>query len=130
MTEEKKDEYLSSGKVDNVRIAEDVVASITGIATSEVEGVASLSGGIAGNIAGLIGKRKSSSGVKVTYDEGKIMLDIYITVKYGYIITDVAKKVQEKTVNAVESMTGLEVSEADVTVTGIAFSKEKKSAVE
>jgi uncharacterized alkaline shock family protein YloU len=105
----------------NIRIADEVVAIIAGIAASEVEGVAGMSGGIAGGIADMLGKRNLSKGIKVEVGEKQAAIDIYVVVRYGTRIPDVAWKIQERCKQAVESMTGLEVKRINVYVQGVSF---------
>jgi len=109
----------------NVRIADDVVGIIAGIAATEVEGVAGMSGGIVGGISEMLGKRNLSKGVKVEVGEKEAAVDLYIVIEYGVRIPDVAQRVQENVKKAVESMTGLDVVECNVHIHGVAFHSDK-----
>lgn len=104
-----------------VRIADDVVAIIAGLAATEVEGVAGMSGGIAGGIAEILGRKNLSKGVKVEVGETEAAIDIFVIVDFGVRIPDVALKIQENVKKAVESMTGLKAIEINVHVQGVAF---------
>ncbi|MCX7615099.1 MAG: Asp23/Gls24 family envelope stress response protein [Clostridiales bacterium] len=119
-----KDYWASSQEQGSVRISEDVVASIAALAASEVKGVSSLSSGLGSDIAELLGKKNLSKGVKIQFLGDDVSIDIFILVKYGFVICDVASKVQENVIAAVESMTGLKVSAANIHVTGIYFERE------
>ncbi|MDD2496656.1 MAG: Asp23/Gls24 family envelope stress response protein [Desulfitobacteriaceae bacterium] len=105
----------------SVRIADDVVAIIAGLAATEVEGVAGMSGGIAGGIAEILGRKNLSKGVKVEVGETEAAIDIFVIVDFGARIPDVALKIQENVKKAVESMTGLKAIEINVHVQGVAF---------
>ena len=106
----------------SVNISEDVIASVAGIATTEVEGVASLASGM--NFAELLGGKKSMSrGVKIQLEENDVTVDIFVVIKYGHVIPTVAAKVQEKVIAAVESMTGLNLKAVNVHITGVEFEK-------
>lgn len=105
----------------NVRISDEVVAVIAGITATEIEGVAGMSGGLAGGIAEILGRKNLSKGVKVEVGEHEAAIDMYIIVEFGVNIPDIALQVQEKVKKAVESMTGLSVVEINVHVQGIAF---------
>lgn len=96
---------------DNVRITEDVVASIAALAASEETGMIS--------IAEDSGIRNNSKGVRITIEDFKVSAEIYITVRYGFSIPQVTSSVQEKIRNAIEVMTGLDVTNVNVHVTGI-----------
>lgn len=112
-----------------VRIADDVVAVIAGIAAMEVEGVASMSGGVVGDIGErLVGKKNFAKGVKVQLGEKEAIVDLYVVVEYGVRIPQVASQVQESVKRAVESMTGLDVVEVNIHVQGVSFQADKGDA--
>lgn len=104
-----------------VRIANEVVGIIAGLAASEVEGVAGMSGGIAGGIAELLGRKNLSKGVKVEVGEEQAAIDLFVVVEYGVRIPEVAANIQENVKQAIESMTGLDVVEVNVHVLGVTF---------
>lgn len=110
-------------EVDNsVKIADDVVGVIAGIAAMEVEGVAGMSGGFAAEMSErMLGKKNLTKGVKVQVGEKEAAIDLYIVVEYGVRIPDVAAKVQENVKRAVESMTGLECVEINIHIQGVSF---------
>ena len=108
-----------------IRIADEVVSIIAGLAATEVEGVASMSGGIVGGIAEALGRKNFSKGVKVDVGEHEAAVDLYLIVGYGSRIPDVAWKVQENVKKAIESMTGLAVVNVDVHVQGVSFPQQK-----
>lgn len=112
----KLDEGLGS-----VRIADEVVSIIAGMAATEVDGIAGMSGGLVGGIAEILGKKNLAKGVKVEVGETEAAVDLYIIVKFGIRIPDVALNVQEKVKNAIETMTGLSVVEVNVHVQGVGF---------
>lgn len=105
----------------DVRIANEVVAVIAGLAAVEVDGVAGMSGGIAGGIAELLGRKNLSKGVRVEVGEEQAAIDLFVVVEYGVSIPEVAWKIQEGVKRAVESMTGLQVVEVNVHVQGVHF---------
>lgn len=109
----------------NVKISDDVVQIIAGIAAGEVDGVHALGNSLAGGIAELLGGKKSvSRGVKVDIKEDTAVIDVHIVVRYGVRIPDVAWTVQEKVKDAVETMTGLEVLKVNIHIDGINIEKE------
>ncbi len=118
----------------SVRIADEVVAVIAGLAATEVEGVAGMSGGLAGGIAEMLGRKNLSRGVKVEVGEKETAVDLYIIVNFGVRIPDVAYTIQDNVKKAIESMTGLAVVEVNVHVQGVDFkpaqeAKEEESRV-
>ncbi len=133
MEENKKDEITEIEEIeeieeknDGIKIANDVVAVIAGVAISEVPGVASMSGGFAGGITEVLSGRKNlSKGVKVEADEKEVKIDVNIIVEYGSRIPDVAFEIQNRVKKSVENMTGLKVSEVNVHVQGVKTEREE-----
>lgn len=120
MKEEEK--TLGTG---NIKISEDVVASIVTIAANEVEGVA-VTPASALDFAERWGKKGMGRGVRVTLEEKTVAIELCVQMTYGIKIPQTALKVQQKVKMAVESMTGLTVHNINVTVSGVSFDKEKK----
>ena len=113
-----------------VKIADEVVSIIAGLAATEVEGVASMSGGIAGGISEVLGRKNFSKGVKVEVGTEEAKVDIFISVKYGERIPDVAWDIQESVKKAIESMTGLNVSSVNIHVQGVQFPQQENNEAE
>ena len=111
-------------------MADEVVSIIAGLATTEVEGIAGMSGGLAGGIAEILGRKNFSKGVKVEVGEKEAAVDLYIIVKYGIRIPEVALAAQENVKRAIEAMTGLTVVEVNVHVQGVGFPEEEPKAEE
>ncbi|HEX2946432.1 MAG TPA: Asp23/Gls24 family envelope stress response protein [Clostridia bacterium] len=109
-----------------IKITDEVVAIIAGIAAMEVPGVTGMSGGIAGGIAEALGRKNLSKGVKVEVGEKEAAIDLYIIVDYGYRIPDVAWSIQEKVKHAVEDMTGLNVVEVNIHIQGVNIERDHK----
>lgn len=116
----------ADGDVGEVRISEDVVGTIAGIAAAEVEGVAGMAAGLVGGIGDLFGKKHPGRGVKVEVGDRQAAIDLHIVVEYGVRIPRVAQRVQEAVKQAVESMTGLDVIEVNVHIQGVAFPSEER----
>ncbi len=125
-----EDEHNILDDYGSVKISEEVVAIIAGIAATDVPGVAGMSGGIAGGIAEILGRKNLSKGVKVEVGEKEAAIDLYIIVEFGARIPEVAWDIQDKVKNAVQSMTGLNVIEVNIHVQGVNFDKEIKKESE
>ncbi len=108
-----------------VRIADEVVSIIAGLAATEIDGVASMSGGIVGGLAEALGRKNLSKGVKVEVGEEEAAVELSLIVRYGSRIPDVAWSVQENVKKAVENMTGLKVVRVNVHVQGVSFPQQK-----
>ncbi len=117
--EESHDMVISEQSHGTIKIADEVVSIIAGLATIEVPGIAGMSGGFAGGIAEILGKRNLSKGVKVAVGERETAIDLYIITDYGVNIPDVAKQSQSNVKSAIENMTGLDVVQVNVHVQGI-----------
>lgn len=120
MSQEEKSSIEDYGKI---TFADEVVAIIAGLAASEIEGVAAMSGGIAGGIAEKLGRKNLSKGVKVEIGDKEAAIDLYIVVEYGARIPEIAWNIQENTKKAVETMTGLDVVEVNIHVQGVNLEK-------
>lgn len=105
----------------DIRISDEVIATIASIATKEIEGISGLSLSIAGEIASKFVKKNLTKSVKVLSNEGKLTIDISVVVKYGIRIPDISWEVQENVKKSVESMSGLEVDKVNIIVSGVDF---------
>lgn len=123
-----KNDKMPNATVDvgTIRIADEVVGIVAGLAATEIPGVAGMSAGLVGGIAEMLGKKNLSKGVKVEVGEKEAAIDLYIIVEYGVRIPDVALKVQENVKQAIESMTGLDVVEVNIHIQGVGFGTESK----
>ena len=130
---EKKEE--NEGKKEessnNIQIANDVVASIAGMAASSVPGVAEMAGGFAGGISEVLsGKKNMSKGIKVDVTDNNVKIDVNIIVEYGSRIPDVAFEIQNRVKKSVENMTGLKATEVNVHVQGVSAMESKSEEKE
>jgi len=110
----------------SIKIADDVVRIIAGLAATEVPGVVGMSSGVVGGIAEMLGRKNMSKGVKVEVGERETAVDMFVVVEYGTRIPDVAARIQENVKKAIENMTGLQVVEVNVNIQGVAFAHEDK----
>ncbi|PWL41649.1 Asp23/Gls24 family envelope stress response protein [Christensenella sp. MSJ-20] len=104
----------------------DVIATIAGLATVEVPGVAGMSGGIVSGMAELLGRRNLTKGVKVAINEQECEVDLNIVVTYGVKIPEVTAKIQGDVKSSIETMTGLTVKSVDIHVQGVDLEKKKE----
>ena len=119
-------EIIITDEVGNIKIADEVVSIIAGLAATDVKGVAGMSSGIAGGIAEMLGRKNLTKGVKVEVKEKDATIDLYIVVEYGSRIPEIAWEIQEKVKKAVENMTGLNVSKVNIHVQGVNIERETK----
>lgn len=107
-----------------VKIADEVVAVIAGLAAMEVDGVASMAGSSPKDIASRLGVKSMTKGVKVDVLEGIVTAALTLNLKYGYNIKETTSKVQEKVKAAIENMTGLDVADVNIRIAGVEMPEE------
>ncbi|MCM1143772.1 MAG: Asp23/Gls24 family envelope stress response protein [Blautia sp.] len=120
-----KNTYALEGNesLGSVKIADDVVAMIAALAATEVEGVAAMSGNVTNELLSRVGVRNVVKGARVEVLQKKVKLDLAIMMEYGFNIPATCQRVQTKVKNAVENMTGLEVTDVNIRIAGINVSK-------
>ena len=119
MADNRKTFKIKSDQVGDVRIADEVVAIIAGLATTEVEGVSSMAGNITNEIVSKLGMKNLSKGILVEVMENEVKVDVAINIAYGYSIPEVSAKVPDKVKSAIENMTGLTVAVVNVRIASV-----------
>lgn len=119
--EEKRGVHMihADGQLGEVQIADEVVATIAGLAATEVEGVSSMAGNITKELIGKLGVKNLSKGVKVLVTDRNVDVDLALNIDYGYSIMKVSEKVQDRVKSAIENMTGLEVSMVNIRIVNV-----------
>ena len=106
----------------SVKIADEVVGMIAALAAAEVEGVHGMAGDVTRELLDKVGVKAAGRGVKVDVDGKQVKLFMSIVMEYGYNIPTTCQKVQDKVKTIVENMTGLEVADVSVKISGISVS--------
>ena len=119
MADNRKTFKIKSDQVGDVRVADEVVAIIAGLATTEVEGVSSMAGNITNEIVSKLGMKNLSKGILVEVMENEVKVDVAINISYGYSIPEVSSKVQDKVKTSIENMTGLNVAVVNVRIASV-----------
>lgn len=96
-----------------IHISQDVLASIAAGAVAEVEGISGM--------MNLAAKKSGARGVRISVDDDGAVVDLFVMIRYGYAIPEVAEKIQAAVANAIESMTGFAVKAVNVHVGGVCF---------
>lgn len=118
------DNYISCQDANgSINISEEVITSMVRGAITEIEGVAGISTTAGAELAELIGIKTVSKGVKVQIVDDTVKVDAIILVRYGCNIVNVARGVQSSVAEAVQAITGIEKTEVNVHVSGVAFDK-------
>jgi uncharacterized alkaline shock family protein YloU len=116
----KEDENIGS-----VQIADDVVAMIASLATTEVDGVSAMAGNVTNELMSKVGMKNLTKGVKVDVLNGNVSVDLAVTMEFGCNIPATCQKVQLKVKNAIENMTGLTCSDVNIRIVGVNMKKDK-----
>ncbi|WP_424766164.1 Asp23/Gls24 family envelope stress response protein [Paenibacillus sp. sgz302251] len=112
--------------IGTIQIAPEVIEVIAGLATIEVNGVAGMSGGFAGGIVELLGRKNLSKGVKVEVGQREAAVDVSIIIEYGNRIPEIASEIQRNVKRSIEMMTGLNVVEVNVHIHDVHFKTPEK----
>lgn len=126
MSKEEKNTYTikTDDNLGEVKIADEVVAIVAGLAAMEVDGVSSMAGNATRELISKLGMKTLSKGVKVDVLEGIVTVSLALNLKYGYNIMDITAKVQDKVKSAIENMTGLEVADVNIRIAGVDIPEE------
>lgn len=116
----KEDENIGT-----VKIADDVVAMIASLATTEVEGVSAMAGNITNELMSKVGMKNLTKGVKVEVVGNNVTVDLAVTMEYGYNIPATCQKVQTKVKGAIENMTGLTCTDVNIRIAGVNMKKDR-----
>lgn len=114
---------VKSADCGKIIFADDVIATIAALAAADVQGVASMSGGVVEGLTEMLGKKNLTKGVKVEVGSEEAAVDISVNVRYGFAIQEVCQNLQNAIKNAIETMTGLRVVEVNVYVQSVVFEK-------
>ncbi|MBU3091553.1 Asp23/Gls24 family envelope stress response protein [Clostridium sp. CM028] len=122
-----EDKILNETEMGTVKISEDVVSVIAGLAVAEIQGIVGMSASLVGGITQILsGKKNLSKGVKVNVGESSAVIDLHVVVEYGIKIPEVTEKAQINVKKSVELMTGLTVTAVNVYVQNVVLSKTEK----
>jgi len=126
MTEREGQRFDSplEGEHGSTRIGDGVVSKIAGMAAGEVEGVY-MGGGASRTAGGVLesvtGSDSQKRGVSVEVGRTEAAIDLTMGIEYGRNILDLVGQVRNRITQRVESLTGLRVTELNVTVSDIIF---------
>lgn len=125
--ETKRNTYVLPGKVElgSVRVADDVIAVIAGLAATEVDGISALAGNITNELMSRVGVKNLAKGVRVEVVGQKVKIAISLIIDYGVNIPTTCGKVQERVKSTIENMTGLTVTDVNVRIAGVDMNNNK-----
>ena len=121
MAVENVKEYEEKEFTSEVKIAGDVIATIAGLAATEVEGIASMQGNLTNELVGRLGMKNLTKGVTIHFEEdgASVHVALAVVMKYGYSIPKTCKAVQDRVKNAIENMAGLKVLNVNIKIVGV-----------
>ena len=123
MSENRKTFNIKSDETGEIKIADEVVAIIAGLAATEVEGVSSMAGNITNEIVSKLGMKNLAKGITVEVIEDEVKVDVAINIDYGYSIPEVSAKVQDKITTTIENMTGLGAAIVNIRIASVDMSE-------
>ena len=119
MAENRNTINIKSDESGEIKVADEVVAIIAGLAATEVEGVSSMAGNITNEIVSRLGMKNLSKGIQIEIADNEVVVDVALNIAYGYSIPEVSTEVQEKVKSAIETMTGLSVATINVRIASV-----------
>ena len=119
MAENRNTINIKSDESGEIKVADEVVAIIAGLAATEVEGVSSMAGNITNEIVSRLGMKNLSKGIQIEIADNEVVVDVALNIAYGYSIPEVSTKVQEKVKSAIEKMSGLSVASINVRIESV-----------
>lgn len=126
MAEDRKAVRIKDSEMGEVKVADEVIAIIAGLAATEVEGVSSMAGNITNELVSKLGMKNLSKGVRIEMVEDSVEVYLSLNIAYGYNIPEVSAKVQERVKSAIESMTGLTISVVNVKIATVDMASENE----
>jgi uncharacterized alkaline shock family protein YloU len=120
-------------------IGEAAVRKIAGVAAQEVEkvqmggGTATAVSGFLGSVTGAVtgggsgGGGSLTAGVSAEVGEEEAAFDLTMAVEYGVQIPRTTEAVRQNVINRVENLTGLRVTEVNITVNDVQFPEERQA---
>jgi uncharacterized alkaline shock family protein YloU len=114
---------------DSIRISSEVIAVIAGLVSSDIPGIAGMSGGLVGGIAEKLGRKDLTKGIKVQVNGDKVVIDMNVIAEYGSSIVEATDKLKNATRISVEKSTGLKVEAININVQGINIPSEESDVV-
>ena len=114
---ENKEYITQQENTGSILISEDVVASIATAAALETEGVMLSAAG--GDLKP--SRKMSAKGVVIEPEDDGLRITLYVMIRYGYVLAEVAGKVQKAVLAALQDMTGFTIRSVNVMIGGICF---------
>lgn len=122
----KDNNYLNKPAKGRVTYNKDIVLSVINLATKEIVGVSSLVANFSSALQRWFGRNNYYEGVKISYANDTMCVDVYLNVYYGYNVSEIAYRVQENIKNSLASMIEMKIDRINVHVLGVEFPKQEE----
>lgn len=109
----------------NVTFDGNIILSVINLATKEIAGISSMATNFCSKIRDFFNKN-IKDGVKVSYVNNSLVVDVYVNIAYGYNVSDIAYKVQENIKNSLASMMDINIDKINVHFMGVDFATEEE----
>jgi uncharacterized alkaline shock family protein YloU len=109
----------ASSSLGKIKISPNVLEVIASIASVQVKGVERMHGSLATSVNELFGRKEMGKGIKLDFHDGKLIVDVYVYLKYGVSVPKVALNIQEQVKQQLLFMTELSLGEVNVHIEGI-----------
>ena len=113
------------GGYGEVKIADEVIAIIAALAASEVKGVASMAGNATRDLIEKLGVKSLSKGVRIQVQDSEVRVAMNVNLKYGFNVPETSAEIQDKVITAIETMTGLTVTEVNIKIVNVVMDNDK-----
>ena len=123
MGDNKKGYFKKSDEKGSINISEEVITVIAATAAVEVPGVHGLFVSHGREITSVNGRKGLHKGVRLSNDNNKLNVDVYIVAKMGFPVNELGAEVQKAVVSSVEGAAGIKVNEINVHICGVALKK-------
>ncbi len=116
---------MISWKVDNgnVFIYDEVLKTIIAASAEEIKGVVGMSPGFMEEIIEGLGKKNYSKGIKISYKNQQMIIDLYVIIEYGTKIPDLSWDIQQNVRRSVEKILNIKTSKVNINIQGVLFPK-------
>ncbi len=106
-------------------LSDAVVTKVAAIAAREIPGVYDLGGGVARAMGGVTGRvgmgTETTRGVSVEVGSKQAAVDLSLVLEYGVSVPEVTDAVRDNVIKRIEGITGLEVTEVNISVNDLYF---------
>ncbi len=109
---------VGSGRV---YIYDEVLKTIIAASVTEIKGVAGMSPGFVEELIEGFGKKTHSKGIKISYKNQQMIIDLYVIIEYGTKIPDISWDIQQNVKRTIEKILNIKTSKVNINIQGVLF---------